>query len=245
MILSTTKKATAIYRLISSLFLLSLITQSFAQEDLASFCFPKSTNLKSASDSLGFLLLPKERIFPRPQDNCFDVTTSTDRAKLLEKFLRKRYTLISEMDGINNAAKVETQHCQIEFTTKRTKNRNSKEIQIGVQNNTSAGSDSVQELSTASLLLGVGKTGSLELEGRSLFVECNTGAPGIFNLVFSYSELYRAKVSSSVTLRSNEPLEVAQIINDLNEKSKTLGLPQTQYYERTGAEKISYELKVR
>lgn len=222
-----------------------MMTKSFAQEDLASFCFPKSTNLKSASDSLGFLLLPKERIFPRPQDNCFDVNTSTDRAKLLEKFLRKRYTLISETDGLSNSVKVETQHCQIEFTTKRTKSLNSKGIQIGVQNNTSAGSDSVQELSTASLLLGLGKTGSLELEGRSLFVECNSGTTGIFNLVFSYTELYRAKVSSSVTVRANEPLEVAQIINDLNQKSKTLGLPQSQYYESAGTEKISYELKVR
>lgn len=222
-----------------------MVSKSFAQEDLASFCFPKSTNLKNASDSLGFLLLPKERVFPRPQDNCFDVNTSTDRAKLLEKFLRKRYTLISETEGLSNAAKVETQHCQIEFTTKRTKNTDSKEIQIGVQNNTSAGSNSVQELSTASLLLGVGKPGSLELEGRSLFVECSTGGTGIFNLVFSYSELYRSKVSSSVTLRTNEPLEVAQVINDLNQKSKNLGLPQTQYYENVGTEKISYELKVR
>lgn len=244
MISLTTKKATVIYR-VSSLFLLCLMSQSFAAEDLASFCFEKTTNLKEAAESISFLLLPKEKSLLRSKDHCFDVVTSPDRTKLLDKFLSKRYTLVSEVGDEKTTGMLQIQHCQLELVTKRSKNVATKDFRIGTQNNASASENSMQEYSTAQILLGVGKPGTLELEGKSLYVECSKGATGIFNLVFSYSEMYRAKVSSTVSLRENETLQIAQITNDLNQQSKTLGLPQSLYTDTEGQENISYELKVR
>jgi hypothetical protein len=133
----------------------------------------------------------------------------------------------------------------LELVTKRTNNTAAKDFRIGTQNNASASENSVQEYSTAQILLGVGKPGTLELEGKSLYVECSKGATGVYNLVFSYSEMYRSKVSSTVSLRQNETLQIAQITKDLNQQSKTLGLPQSLYAETEGQENISYELKVR
>jgi hypothetical protein len=247
MISSIIKKATAIYRL-SSLILLCIISQSFAAEDLASFCFNTSTNLKEASDSLSFLLIPKEKIFIRSKDHCFDVLTSTDRTKLLDKFLHKRYNLLSDSNASIIEKVPETlqmQHCQLELITKRKKEATTSEFKIGTQNNASGTANSVQEYTNAQILLGIGKPGTLELEGKSLYVECTKGAAGSFNLVFSYSEMYRAKVTSVVSLKENETLQIAQITNDLNQKSKTLGLPESLYTDTEGQENISYELKVR
>lgn len=201
---------TVIYQqLISSLLLILLISSpSYATDDLVSFCFQPSTQLAEAQKSLEFLLLPREQVFPRPADHCFDVSTSTDRTKLLEKFLRKRYTLVAE---------------------------------TGV----SSGSSEQNEVSTSQLLLGMGKPGTLDLFGRSLSVECRGGHRGIYQLVFSYSELWRSKVSTEVSVKQGEVVNVGSITNELDNKSKMLGLPETIYQVSKGSENISYELQIK
>ena len=72
-------------------------------------------------------------------------------------------------------------------------------------------------------------------------MECVRGATGAYQLTFSYSELYKSKVSSVVSLKQGEPLEVGGVVRDLNEKSKAFGIP---YKEVVGQDKIRYELKV-
>lgn len=237
MILLTTKKATAIYLRVSSLFFLCFISQSFATEDLVSFCFESKTNLTEAKESLSFLLLPKESVFLRREDNCFDVNTSPDRSKLLEIFLRKRYTLISEESEPKKSGNLQDQQCQLELNTTRNKEVRTQTLGVVQIKN-------VQELSTAKILLGLGRPGTLDLEGRSLYIECRKSASGVYQLSFSYSEEYKAKVVSEVSVRKGESIQVAQVITDLSQKSKVLGLPEFLYKEIEGQEKISYELKV-
>lgn len=235
---------TVIYRLISSLLFIVLSLPSYASEDLVSYCFEQTTNLKEAEKSLSFLLLPKEKVFPRPQQNCFDVLTSTHRSKLLEKFLSKRYTLISERGASTDFENLQAQQCQLELKTTKVKSANTKDFRVGRSNNASVGTSSTQEVSTSQLLLGSGRPGTLELEGRSLYIECRKTESGYYQLIFSYNEIYRAKVSSEVSVRRGESVQIAQITNDLASKSKTLGLPQSLYREVEGQENISYELKV-
>ena len=235
---------TVIYRLISSLLFIVLSLPSYASEDLVSYCFEQTTNLKEAEQSLSFLLLPREKVFPRPQQNCFDVLTSTDRSKLLEKFLSKRYNLISEPGALTDFENLQAQQCQLELKTKKIKSANTKDFRLGRSNNASVGTSSTQEVSTSQILLGSGRPGTLELEGRSLYIECRKTESGYYQLIFSYNEIYRAKVSSEVSVRRGESVQIGQITNDLASKSKTLGLPQSLYREVEGQENISYELKV-
>jgi hypothetical protein len=236
MISSITKKATAIYLRISSLLLFLFFNQSFAAEDLASFCFEKNVSLKEVEESLTFLLLPREHVFPRPKDLCLDVNTSTDRSKLLEKFLSKRYTLIpeGEISPLKEASELQKEQCAIEFTT--AKQKEVRTAHIGVTE-----SRTTKETSVAKLLLGFGTPGTLDLEGRSLTIECRKGAKGDYQLIFSSNESTKSKVSSEVSVKQNEVVQVGQIIRDLNEKNKALGIP---YKEVEGEDKITYELKV-
>lgn len=244
MILLTIKKATAIYRLISSLLFIVLSFPTYASEDLVSYCFEQTTNLQEAQQSLSFLLLPKEKVFPRPEQNCFDVLTSTDRSKLLEKFLSKRYTLISEQGVSTRSENIQAQQCQLELKTTKTKEINTREFRLGRANDAKVGSRTRQEVSISQLLLGSGRPGTLELEGRSLYIECRKSESGTYQLIFSYSEIYRMKVSSEVSVKRGEVIQIAQITNDLASKSKTMGLPQSVYRDVEGQENISYELKV-
>lgn len=108
-----------------------------------------------------------------------------------------------------------------------------------------AGTKDVKEVSSSELLLAFGRPGTLDLEGRSLQVECTKGASGVYQLTFSFSEQYRSRVSSSVSLKQGETLQVAQVTKDLTSQSKALGLPQALYEDIQGKENISYELRIK
>lgn len=246
--LSTTKKVTVIYQqIVSSLLFLLISFSSFAAEDLASFCFKRTTNLAEAQKSLQFLLLPKEQIFLRPDDNCMDVNTSTDRSKLLEKFLSKRYNLIEETGVSKETSDLTKKNCQIELTTTRKKNIISTDAQLGITKlpNAATGSLSQNEVSVSQLLLGLGKPGMLELEGKTLYVTCSGGHRGFYQLEFYYSEEFRSKVSTELTVKQGEVINIGSISNNLNEKSKTLGLPESSYRVTNGSENINYELMIK
>lgn len=243
MILFTIKKATAIYRLIVSFIFIILSFSTFASVDLVSYCFAPSTNLKEAEISLSFLLLPKEKVFPRPDQNCFDIMTSANRSNLLEKFLSKSYTLINERSK-SLSENIQAEQCQIELKTTKKVDINTKNFRLGLSKVSSAGSDATQEVSISQLLLGFGRPGTLELEGKSLYIECRKMNSGIYQLIFSYNEALRTKVKSEISLRRGEALQVAQITNDLDTQSTTLGLPQTLYQSTQGQENINYELKI-
>lgn len=244
-ILFTIKKATVIYQLISSLLLILISSSSFAAEDLASFCFERTTNLAVAQKSLEFLLLPREQVFLRPADHCFDVNTSTDRSKLLEKFLSKRYTLIAETGVSKDLVELSNSNCQIELKTSRKKKVNTTGASIGANNSAATGTIEQNEVSTSQLLLGPGKPGILDLEGRSLNVTCSGGHRGIYQLVFYYSEQWRSKVSTEVTASPGETINIGNITNELDSKNKSLGLSESSYQKTTGTENINYELQIK
>ena len=243
MILFTIKKATAIYRLINSFLFIVFSLPSYASVDLVSYCFENKTNLAGVESSLSFLLLPREKVFLRPEQNCIDVLTSNDRANLLEKFLSKRFTLINE-GGRRASEVIQEEQCQIELKTTKKKLTNTKDFKLGNKNRANVGTDSIQEVSTSQLLLGSGRSGSLDLEGRSLYIECRKTTAGIYHLVFSYNEKDRAKVSSEISVTRGEVVQIAQVTNELDTKNKTLGIPQSQYQTTQGQENISYELKI-
>lgn len=202
--------------------------------------------MSEAKNSMEFLLLPREKVFMRSKDNCFDIVTSSDRAKLLEKFLRKRYNLVEETSVVvPEVEKIQDAHCRLEFKITRDKKTESKNLQIGTQNSIGAQESTVQEVSSSELLLGIGKPGWLDMEGKSMMVECRRGGTGLYQLVFSLGEANRSRVSSEVTLKQGEALDVAQVTRDLNEKNKNLGLPEIQYGQMEGQEKTKYELRIK
>jgi hypothetical protein len=246
--LFTIKKAIRIYlHLISSIFYIVIGQFAFASEEVESFCFNSSTNINEVQHSLKYFLLPSEKILSRnnANDNCFEVVTSTDRRKLLEKILRKRYSLIEESGESGKFDDLVSKNCQIELKSSKKKNVNSKDLRIGPDGKLQAGSIEQNEVSTELLLLGLGKSGSLDIDGKTLYIECRGGHAGNYQLLFSYSEKEKMKISSEVNLKQGEILNIAQITNDLNNKRKTLGLGEFSIEENKGKENITYELLIK
>lgn len=244
MILFISKKAIHIYRAIISFFLLVAATTSWADEELTSFCFKPSTNVADARDSLQDLLLPREKVFLRPEQRCIDVLTSPNRVKLLEKFLRLRYTLVVDETERENAT-LQNQHCQLELKKTTSQQTASNNFQLGVQNQVSAGTATVASTETSQLLLGLGKPGVLAIGTQALYVECRKGASGIYQLTFSLQENGTTRITSEVSAKANEPVNVGQVTKELNDKNKILGVPQTAVSTSIGNEETLYQLQIK
>ena len=239
------KKATHIYRAIISLFLLAVvIPTSWADEELASFCFKPATSLAEARDSLQDLLLPREKVFLRPEQRCMDVLTSPNRVKLLEKFLRLRYTLVVDETERESTA-LQNQHCQLELKKTTNQQATNSNVQLGLQNQVSAGASTLASTETSQLLLGLGKPGVLAIGTQALYVECRRGATGIYQLTFSLQENGSSRITSEVSTRANEMVNVGQVTKELNDKNKILGVPQTAVSTAIGNEETLYQLQVK
>ncbi len=204
--------------------------------------------MSEVRDSLSFLLLPREKVFLRQEAHCIDILTSTDRVKLLEKFLSKRYTLIQEVslgERPGTTLSLNDSHCQLELTTTRTKKAIESELAVGNKNRLRARDNTEKQVEVSQILLSLGKPGTLDLDKKSLSVECRRGSTGVYQLIFSFSEVDRARVSTEISVKQNEAVSIAQIASDLNEKNRTLGIPQTSLEEVQSRENIEYQLKVK
>lgn len=243
MILFITKKATNIYKAVISFLILQLSTSLYAVEELASFCFTPAVNVEDARDSLSFLLLPREKVFLRPDQRCMDVLTSADRVKLLEKFLRLRYTLVVDED--KKAEDLEQQHCLLEL--KKTSNRisDTTNVRLGTETGISAGTLNSKVNETSELLLGLGKPGALAIDKQVMWVECRKGATGVYQLSFSLTESGANRLTTEVSAKKNEVINIGQINRDLNERSRVLGVPQTAVNTAVGTEETLYQLQVK
>jgi hypothetical protein len=245
MILFTTKKATVIYQLKISLIFILFSQALFAAEELANFCFQPGTDLNAARNSLGFLLLPSEKTFLRTEQRCMDVLTSTDRVKLLEKYLRLRYTLVDEDTPARNVVKLQEENCRMELKKTIDNKAGINDVNIGQVNTVTTGQLNKATSETSELLLSFGKPAALSIGLQAIFVECRKGAKDNFNITFALSENGGAtRIATDVTVKQNEMIDVGQITKNLNEKQRILGYPQTTVNTYLGTEVTTYQLKV-
>jgi hypothetical protein len=93
------------------------------------------------------------------------------------------------------------------------------------------------------LLLGAGKNGEIGIGEQNLKVICQPFGNDTANLIFSYSEIKKTAVNSQVMVKKGEWLNIASVVKDLNDKTKTLGIPQTEISQTTEKNETLYELQ--
>lgn len=214
---------------------------AWAQVDLHSFCFDKTTNLNKVNQSLNFLLLPRDIVEQRPEDNCLDIITLPDRANLFEKFLSKRYDLKHEVT--HESTKVGASSCRLDFKTTNQSKVDVNDFKIGQKNTLRSSETNNRNSSTMELLLGFGNDGDLEVASVKLKVKCQIINDEKANLIFSFNEKNKGSLSTEITANKNEWINVGSVVKDLNEKNKTLGIPQTELNESKRQMETVYELQ--
>jgi hypothetical protein len=237
MILSISKKVMLIYNLISKIFILLLINSSFASDDFDSFCFESNVSLVNVKQSINFILTDKDTLTLREEDHCLDIVISETRKNVLEKYLVKHYALIS-------TAPKTPENCHIELKTINKQKINTQDFKLGQKNNLVASESTSKAVTTSELLLGAGKIGRLAVGNQNLQVDCRPAGDTAFELQFYFEEKSKATVSTSLRVSKNETVNLANVTKELNEKNRTLGIPQTAIGNTEGIEENTYELKV-
>lgn len=235
------KKVTVIYRANSFFLLLQLVFFSQAQaQEISSFCFEHSVSLQAAHQSLGILVLPKDIVAQRIEDNCLDIITSPDRGKLFEKYLSKRYDLKKDPGGdVGNGPS----ECRLDLKTTKKLKVESSDLKLGEKN---ALNDNVairNSVSIMEMLLGAGLPGEFEAGDDKLKISCQLIGAASASLNFSYTEKSKSSVSTQVVVKRGEWLNVASVIKDLSDKTKTIGVPQIEINQSTGKIETVYELQ--
>lgn len=240
--LSISKKATAIYKVNSLIFLFVVILFSEASsQDMSTYCFDRSVSLSEVHQSLKILLLPKDIVDQRPEDNCLDITLSTDREKLFEKYLGRRYDLKKDPRGeVQNSGGSE---CRLDLKTTQKTKVESSTLKLGEKNIIASGAASKDSISIMEMLIGAGFPGEFEVGDEKLKVTCQLTGADRASLMFSYSDKNKASVNTQVQLKKGEWLNIASVIKELADKSKTFGIPQSEVSESTGKTETVYELQ--
>lgn len=242
--LSITKKATVIYKANSFLVIIFLSFQTLAiAQDLSSFCFDKSVSLRNVQQSLAILLLPKDIVDQRADDNCLDIVTTADRGNLFEKFLSKRYELKKDPSGNSGVDSRDDKECRIDLKTTKKSNEEGSNYKIGEKNIANKSETTKNSVSTLELLLGSGFPGEIEAGNEKLKVTCQLIGNDSASITFSYAEKSSASASSQVLLKKGEWLNIASVLKDLEAKGRTLGIPQTEINQTTGKSETIYEIQ--
>lgn len=213
-----------------------------AQSDLATYCFEDTINLRSVQHSISFLLLPRDTINLREDDHCIDILTSPDRGKLFEKFLSGRYNLKrTKQEG----ASPSLEQCELVLRTTVAQKLNASTIKVGEKNALNKSESLQKSVSTFEMVLGQGVNGEFEAGNERLNIVCRLIESGKANLHFSFYNKAKGGMASEFTLAKGDWLNVGNVIKDLNEKNKTLGVPQTELSSTNGKSETQYDLKLK
>lgn len=240
----------AIYRASNLFFFIALFLASFealASTSFNSFCFENSVDLKDVQRSIGFLLLPRDVVELRNADHCIDISVSPDRVKLFEKYLSGRYNLKAEVGASTNSGTevLENTSCKLNLKTTTQNKLKANTFKFGekkVLNTTESSSSNVTQME---MLLGAGLPGEIEAGTARLKVICSLINEDNANLVFSFIDKTKTSVSTEVRVRKGEWLNIASVVKDLNDKIKTLGIPQTEISDTSGKNETVYELQLK
>ena len=236
------KKASLI--LLFNLFFLSSIHAA-----VIDYCFVASTSLSSVQSHLQTVLSPRDEVIINNSSHCLNVVMNNDfKEELYRKWISRKYQIISS-SGFSDkrvAPRVsEQEHCRLEMeritsvdsTTRGGRlSQNSKAYERNFKHSGSQKS---------SIVLSVGRPGSLRVDDDYLNVICKSQNSSRVFLDIALTGI-KSSVSTSVTLDRGQSLNLASIVEDLNDRFRELSLKNGVSLEKTkGQKQYQYYLRVK
>ena len=252
MIFLNHKKEILIYpRLKSRIIFLFLITGSTSGA-VVDYCFSHNQSLSTVHQHLKTVLSPQDEVILNESSHCLNVVMKNDyKEELYRKWILKKFSLVNstrihQSAMVSNAKPVaQKQHCRLEvervshLQRRTTKGSLSKQ---SVVNQTSIKSNGSQK---SSLLLGIGSPGSLRVDDDYINVICKSRNASRVFLDISLTGR-NSSVSTSLSIERGQKVNLASIVEDLNNKYKRLSLAQGLEVEETkGSKSFDYFLRIK
>lgn len=218
--------------------ILFLSFSSWASEEVKTYCFNRNEPVSKIASEISFLQTGGDRIQLRRVDNCLDIYTSDLRISLYEKMLYRNYHPIENRS--EEVGDLTGEHCRLEFKEIKKRNVTESKLSIGSNNVLSDTDKNKDEVTATELLMSPRKQSNITVGNNSLNLECIKQSNENYQIILSMTD----KVKTVVSGKSGTVIDLASIVNELNEKKKTLGIPQSELIQTKGTEQVRYELKI-
>lgn len=203
--------------------LLILIQTSYSQE----ICLNDISEFNEARNYLKDFLLPKDQIIYRKETGCFFLETSQQRYELLSSLLARRYQ-------IKRSRVFSNSRCNIQIEAKR--NERGEEIELG-RNNRKKNITSQKTL-TSSILIESSHEGKIRISNDLILVKCFHLRNGKFRFELSKSSV-NFELHTSLVIKSNEWVEIANIVNEIKKKENEVSLEKGIHINRSSGNRWS------
>lgn len=220
------KKVTSILK--NSLQLLLIIFFSFTAkaQSLKGYCFENNVSLRAVKSHLSPILSRNDKIYERPSMNCIEVTVSDVREELFETWIYKKYKPIRiyRTDGVveKNQAMGQMPMCRMTVERVSKSDATNDEASVGSKNRLKRTRSKSGGVSRSSLLLTSGVQGRLRMDDQEIFVTCHV--LGSTHRIELSLESGASALSTSVNTSKGMKINIGQMVQDLNNRSRSLDI---------------------
>jgi len=229
-------------RFLLSIFCLIFINNLSANEGLTGFCFEEAVSLATIKGYLQPILLAKDKIYPRDSVNCVEINLSASRKNLFETYLARRYKIVrvyseaESSDSESVSAAPVGRNCSLTLTKQEWQDSTTDSAFLGNKNGLKREQKKHQSSSKSQLLIGLGMSGSISMDEQEVFLGCLGDVGGSYNVKVSIVSP-KSGIATQVYIRKGSSTDIGSVVDDLNDKVRTLSVDKGLEYSKTSGKK--------
>lgn len=236
------KKASLIF-----LFILEFSTLG----SVVDYCFAPATSLSLVHSHLTMVLSLHDEVIENNSSHCLNVVVKNNfKEELYRKWILRKFKILST----NSSTAVLShrslppriqEHCRLEIEKVSWEKETTRGVDISRRSGVYEKNFKHSGSQKSSLLLGVGISGSLRVNDEYINVICKSrNAYRVFLDIALTGE--KSSVATSVTIERGRRVDLASIVEDLNDKFKNISLRKGIRVEKTKGQKMyQYYLRVK
>lgn len=204
------------------IFLILLVTlNSYANDELNTYCFSSASELSKARKEINFLVLEIDKF--NFKSNCMDIFTSTKRSNLFETFIKRNFPSVSITSSLSSR-----RSCNFKITEFTKQNEN--EINVGLTNRSALlnKKDTKTQLSkTSSMQILEDSESKIVYQDQELKIKCSIRGENYIIELSSHSE--KLSFSTTRTLAKGQKIEIGSIIKAAQGEDNTKSLSGVRF----------------
>lgn len=205
-----------------------------------SFCFERRNSLEDIKSYMQKIASPKDQIYLREKDHCLDIESSEIKEPLFRQWAQKRYRLVTSSTTVQPSSKM----CRLKLTQEGSALEDKTQVSLTRKQALLRKAElSKRSSRVRTLLVQSGKEASLRVDDSKLQIKCYWRNATTYETVFSLESL-KNSISSSLTLRKGQRIELGDVVDDLNQKDNSASLSGIKHQKNTRDSKISYWLEI-
>ncbi len=209
---------------------------------LKGYCFKATTSLDKVISQMNAFALPQDKIFKRESLNCIEVKLSDARHNMFVTILEKKFPLTRTYGGAKSKSLAtkysQKNNCKIEILKVTNKSAKGNSAKVGPKSNLSKSVSKGSRTTSSRLLLAPGRSANISLDGTSVDIKCYPSGNSMARVDVSLS--YDAsRLISSINTRKGKRVNLGQIVDKLNDKSKEISLRRGLEYKKENSKRSS------